>query len=69
MTLEIIALNLDVLGTLMIAFAAIMVHHRVLNEHAIDGEVEKTMRREQLLAKLGVAFVIVGYLLQLAVII
>ncbi|MBU0648399.1 hypothetical protein KJ855_04440 [Patescibacteria group bacterium] len=69
MNIELIGLTLDVVGTLLIAFAAIMVHHRVLYEHQIDREVENTMKREQIVAKLGVALVIIGYVLQLSVII
>jgi uncharacterized membrane protein len=64
MDLVFIGFTLDVIGKILIAFTAIMVHHRVLNEHQIDKVVFKSMRREQKLAVLGIAFVIVGYVLQ-----
>lgn len=61
MELEIIGLTLDTLGKLFIAYAALRVHHRVLNEHKIDKVVFKTMRREQFFGWMGAALVIIGY--------
>lgn len=41
MTMNLIAITLDVVGTVLIGWAALRVHHRVLNEHKVD---EKVMR-------------------------
>jgi len=62
---QIVVLTVDVLGTLMIAFAAIMVHHRVLNEHKIDKKVLFDMRREQIVAIIGVMLVLIAYVMEL----
>ncbi len=65
MILELVALVSETIGVLMIAFAAIMVHHRVLHEHKIDMEVEGIMKKEQVLAKFGVFFVLIGFVLNI----
>ena len=52
------------LGTLLIAFAALRVHHRVLNEHKIDRRVFKVMRREQLTGIAGAILIVVGFLIE-----
>ncbi|MDP3995439.1 MAG: hypothetical protein Q8P78_02385, partial [bacterium] len=54
----------DVVGKLMIAFMAVVVHHRMLNEHRIDRAVFKIMKEEQKLGILGIVLIIVGYALQ-----
>lgn len=66
---QIIVLTLDVFGTLMIAFAAIMVHHRVLNEHKIDDRVLFDMRREQLVAIFGVFLIVAAYIMEMRLLI
>lgn len=63
--LEIIGRTFDVIGKLLIAFTAIMVHHRFLREHKVDNEVFKIMKREQGLAVLGVVFLVLGYILEI----
>ncbi len=65
MNIEIFSHTLEVAGTLMIAFAALRVHHRVLNEHKIDKRVFRAMRKERIAGIIGVAFVVFGYLLQM----
>lgn len=62
MNLHVFALLLDTLGTLMIAFAALRVHHRVLNEHKVDEKVFADMQREQLVGLVGVCLVICGFI-------
>lgn len=57
--------TMEVLGTLMIAFAALRVHHRVLNEHKIDDKVLRAMKRERAFGVIGVLLVIFGYIAQL----
>jgi len=63
--MEVIGFTLDVLGKLMIAFTAIMVHHRFRKEHKIDEVVFRSMKREQAIGVLGIIFIVAGYLLQL----
>ncbi|MDP3955677.1 MAG: hypothetical protein Q8Q18_00315 [bacterium] len=53
-----VAVLLDMFGTLLIAYAALTVHHRVLHEHRIDEKVFRSMKSEQRLGILGVALVI-----------
>ena len=64
MNLEFIGFTLDVVGKIMVAFTAIMVHHRFYKEHRIDEKVFRAMRREQLLGVIGIFLIIVGFLLQ-----
>ncbi|PIR82375.1 hypothetical protein COU20_02530 [Candidatus Kaiserbacteria bacterium CG10_big_fil_rev_8_21_14_0_10_59_10] len=63
MTLEHIALTFEAVGTLLVAWAALRVHHRVLNEHDISKKVIRIMRIEQRLGILGMIFVSIGYVL------
>lgn len=62
--MEFLGFTLDVIGKLMVAFTALMVHVRFRKEHRIDEEVFRTMRREQIIGIIGVALIIVGYILQ-----
>ncbi len=59
------ALILDTFGTLMIAFAALRVHHRVLHEHKVDDKVFGIMQFEQRIGWLGVFFVLFSFILEL----
>lgn len=61
--LENAIITLEAIGTLLIAWAALRVHHRVLNEHKISSRVVRMMRIEQGLGILGMVMVCVGYLL------
>ncbi|MCH7551950.1 hypothetical protein IIB49_00955 [Patescibacteria group bacterium] len=64
MNIEFIGFTLDVLGKVMVAFTAIMVHYRFRKEHRIDERVFRSMRREQLLGIIGILLIILGFLLQ-----
>ena len=64
MNIEFIGFTLDVLGKVMVAFTAIMVHYRFRKEHKIDEKVFRSMRREQLLGIIGILLIILGFLLQ-----
>jgi hypothetical protein len=57
-----LALTLEAVGSVLIGWAALSVHHRVLNEHRIDKRVIHTMQVEQKLGALGIVLVILGYL-------
>jgi len=63
--MEILISTLDTVGTLLIAWAALSVHHKVLNDHRIDRAVYRKMRTEQLLGVFGIIFIITGYILNL----
>lgn len=65
MDLETIGLILDTIGTIMIAIAALSVHHRFLHEHKVDRSVFGMMRVEQKAGFLGILFVLVGFVVQL----
>ncbi len=63
--LQILGRTFDVVGKIMIAFTAIMVHHRFLKEHKVDNRVFKTMRREQVIGILGVIIMVFGFVLEM----
>lgn len=65
MNIEFIGFTLDVIGKIMVAFTALMVHHRFRKEHKVDERVFKSMRREQVLGILGILLIILGFLLQI----
>jgi len=62
---EITGFTLDIVGKVMIAFTAIMVHQRFWKEHKVDEKVFQTMRRERLVGIWGIVFIIAGFFLQL----
>jgi len=62
--MEFAAATFEVIGSVLIGWAALRVHHRVLNEHKIDKKVVMTMRIEQKLGVLGILLVILGYILK-----
>lgn len=64
-TFEFISILFETPGTLMIAYAALSVHHRVLHQHTIDDSVFASMKREQRIGKIGVLLVLIGFVLQL----
>ncbi len=65
--MELLGFILDVIGKIMIAFTALMVHHRFRKEHKVDEFVFKAMRREQVIGIIGIIFIIIGFILQLPV--
>lgn len=64
--MEIFAFTLDLVGKLLIAFTAIMVHHRVQQEHKIDAEVFQEMKKEKWLGIIGIVLMVLGYLVHVA---
>ncbi|MFC1653504.1 hypothetical protein ACFL1M_01505 [Patescibacteria group bacterium] len=60
-----IGYTLDVIGKILIAYTAVMVHHRVWQEHKIDNRVFDEMKKEKLVAFIGIFFILLGYFLQL----
>ncbi len=51
-------------GELMIGFTVLMVHRRVWKEHKIDVKVYKEMKREQIIAGVGIVLIIIGFLIE-----
>jgi len=62
--MEFIGFTLDVLGKIMVAYTAIMVHFRFWKEHKIDEVVFTEMRRERIVGIIGIVFIIFGYAMQ-----
>lgn len=62
--MELFGDTFDLIGKLLIGFTALKVHWRVLNEHSIDNIVLSSMKREQMLGILGIASILIGYLLK-----
>lgn len=58
------AKTLDIVGKLMIAYTALMVHHRVLREHKIDKSVFRMMKREQAVGIAGVLLMVIAYAIE-----
>jgi len=67
--MELLSVTLETIGTLLIAFAALRVHHRFLNEHRVDDRVFRAMRRERVVGIIGVVFVVSGYIVQIIIVI
>lgn len=63
--MSILADTFATLGTLLVAYAALRVHHRVLHEHQMDNKVFRTMRTEQGLGILGAILIVGGYIMRL----
>jgi len=61
---EFVAVTLEAMGSVFIAFTALSVHHRFLKEKQVDDKVLKTMKFEQGIGILGVLMIITGYLIQ-----
>ncbi len=55
---------LELLGGLLIAYAVLSVHTKVLKEHKIDFKVYKEMKREQILVGIGIICLISGFFIK-----
>ncbi|MCR4278940.1 MAG: hypothetical protein NUV81_03510 [bacterium] len=58
-------LLLRTVGELMVAFAALRVHHRVLHERKIDRAVFHTMRIEQIIGVLGAICIFLAFIVEI----
>jgi len=65
MNIELLGFTLDVVGKVLVAYAAIKVHHRFWKEHKVDEFVFKAMKREQIIGITGIILIIIGFLLQI----
>lgn len=63
--MSIIGLTFEMLGSILIGIAVLLVHRRIMKEHKIDRKVIQEIKEEQLLAGVGIAFIVIGYVLQL----
>ena len=54
---------MSTVGTLLIAYAALRVHHRVLSDQKVDRSVLKEMWREQVAGIFGTILIIVSFFL------
>lgn len=66
--MELLALILNTLGTLLIAYAALNVHHRFRHEHKVDDAVFTAMKREYVVGWIGIAMIILSFILELLLI-
>lgn len=69
MQIELASLTIETIGTLMIAFAALRVHHRVLHEHDIDTDVFKAMKLEQRVGVFGAFMVVISFIIDIYLIV
>lgn len=58
-------ITLQTIGTLLVGFVALRVHHWVIVRQMVDQQVLRTMKREQRLGVLGLLLIAIGYILQL----
>jgi len=65
MSLEFIGFTIGTIGKIMVAFTAVAVHYRVWKEHQIDDKVFKEMRRERVIGVVGIALMVLGYLIEI----
>ena len=63
--MELLGHTLDLIGKILIAYTAIRVHFRVWKEHKIDEAVFTEMQTERRIGIIGIALIILGYLLEL----
>jgi len=64
-SLKLLALIMETFGSLLVGYAALSVHHRVLNEHRVDDRVFRVMRIEQKLGILGMVLIFIAFILNL----
>ena len=58
--LEIIGIVLEIVGELLVAYAALRVNHRIMHEHKIDAKVIRVMKIEQILGIFGCFLMVSG---------
>jgi uncharacterized membrane protein len=62
--MDLIPLLFETIGTLMIAFAALRVHYRVLTEKTLDKVVFRSIRKEFVIGIVGSIFVLTSFILE-----
>lgn len=63
MSLGLISEYIDFIGTLMVIYAALKVHHRFLHEHKVDDLVFTTMKNEQFIALSGISMISASFVI------
>ena len=63
-TILIIGITFDVIGTILIAYTVLRVHNRAREERAIDSRVINEMKKERATSIVGIVFIIIGYVFQ-----
>lgn len=64
--IDLVPATLDVVGKILLGISVLLVHRRMLKERKIDEQVLKEMKNEQMLAALGIFFIVFGYILHLS---
>ena len=65
LTILIIGITFDVIGTILIAYTVLRVHNRAREERAIDSRVINEMKKERATSIVGIVFIIIGYIFQM----
>ena len=65
LTILIIGITFDVIGTILIAYTVLRVHNRAREERAIDSRVINEMKKERAASIVGIVLIIVGYVFQM----
>ena len=65
LTILIIGITFDVIGTILIASTVLRVHNRAREERAIDSRVIHEMKNERTASIVGIVFIIIGYIFQM----
>lgn len=63
--IELIGMLAELFGTLLIAYAALSVHHRFRHEHKVDDAVFRAMSIEIKLGIFGMGLIIFGFIIQI----
>lgn len=63
--LEQLALTFDIVGKILIAITAILVHRKVIAEKRIDKNVLKEFHKEEVYGVLGIIALLLGYILHM----
>jgi len=63
--ISIIGFTLDTSGKVLVAYTTMQVHYRFWQEHKVDERVFREMRHERRIAILGIALMVLGFVLQL----
>lgn len=66
--MEILALTLDILGKILVAYTALAVHIRVQRERKMDTSVFRVMEFEKWSGIVGIVLMILGYVLHVVVV-
>ncbi len=65
--LEFVSTIFEFIGTILVAFTALKVHHRMLMEHKIDTHVFRAIKREQIIGVIGIALIVTGFFVDIIV--